>query len=123
MNVMLVADSAWVINQTNAALGGSHEITEINDPDTIEQHISEDGADVILIDLQVGSMGGMALTRYLKSSAMAGQSEDAPIVLLLDRSADEFIAKRSGADAWIVKPFSAQDLLATLSSVVPTPTS
>jgi CheY-like chemotaxis protein len=117
MNILLVADSDWVVNQMRAALGGTHHITETADPDEAQTLVSEIDADVIVIDLQVGSMGGMALTRSFKSAAAAGEAPDASIVLLLDRSADESIAKRSGADAWIVKPFTSQDLRSTLSGV------
>jgi AmiR/NasT family two-component response regulator len=30
--------------------------------------------------------------------------------MLLDREADGFLAKRAGADAWVVKPFQAHQL-------------
>ena len=119
MNVLLVADSKWMVNQVNAALAGPHKIIEISDPYEAEEAATTAEADLILIDLQVGSMGGMAITRNLKSLAMAGETTDAPILLLLDRSADEFLAKRSGADGWIVKPFTSQDLHAAVAAVVP----
>ena len=40
-----------------------------------------------------------------------------PILLLLDRSADAFLAKRAGADDWLIKPFSPQDLRASVDSI------
>jgi DNA-binding response OmpR family regulator len=36
------------------------------------------------------------------------------VLLLLDRTADEFIAKRAGADRWVVKPFTAQAFRAAM---------
>jgi DNA-binding response OmpR family regulator len=30
-------------------------------------------------------------------------------VLLLDRAADSFLARRAGADEWLVKPFDARE--------------
>ncbi len=119
MNVLLVADSPWVSNQVRAALGGVHEIIEVQDPYTADQAAATADADVILIDMQVGSMGGMALTRALKGAAMSGEAPSSAIVLLLDRSADEFLAKRSGADTWLIKPFTTQDLHAALARVLP----
>jgi DNA-binding response OmpR family regulator len=35
-------------------------------------------------------------------------------VLLLDRSADSFLAKRAGADAWVIKPFHDAELRAAV---------
>ena len=119
MKVLLIADSQWAINQVRAALDGSHEITEVNDPYEAEDAVVQSDADVILIDMQVGSMGAMALTRNLKAMAMTGDAPDARILLMLDRSADEFLARRSGADSWLIKPFTSQDLASALASVVP----
>ena len=64
----------------------------------------------MVIDLQVGNMGGMAIARVLRSAAVSEGWDHVPIVMLLDRSADTFIAKRAGADAWLVKPITAHQL-------------
>ena len=68
MKILLVADADWVINQTRAAMTGEHELVEITDPREAEETMSD--AEIVLIDMQVGSMGGMALTRSLKSLAL-----------------------------------------------------
>ena len=47
-------------------------------------------------------MGGMAITRSIREL-----DEPTPVVMLLDREADAFLAGRSGASGWVVKPFSA----------------
>jgi DNA-binding response OmpR family regulator len=65
---------------------------------------------VAVIDMQVGSMGGMAVVRRLREAIAMRQIEPTRLILLLDRSADRFLAKRSGADASVLKPFTAQDL-------------
>lgn len=79
----------------------------ISDPRAIEAAVKDRRADVAVIDFQVGSMGGMAVVRALRVEA-----DVHPIrtVLLLDRSADAFLARRAGADAYVLKPFTAQDL-------------
>ena len=45
--------------------------------------------------------------------------EQAPIMLLLDRSADVFLAKRAGADAYLIKPFTSQQLREVMSHLLP----
>lgn len=115
VNVLLICDVPWVRNQVRAALSGAGDIVEITDPYQVEIVAGSEGGDLAIVDMQVGSMGGMAITRTLKGLS----PEFGPIVLLLDRSADAFIAKRSGADAWLLKPFSAQELRAVIDSVVP----
>jgi DNA-binding response OmpR family regulator len=41
-----------------------------------------------------------------------------PVVLLLDRQADTFLAGRSGADAWVTKPFTASALRAAIKTAM-----
>ena len=113
MKVLVVSDASWVQNQVRAALSGSGDIVEAADPRQAEQ--AAERAEAAVVDMQVGSMGGMALTRALKSALPGG----GPVVLLLDRQADRFIAKRAGADAWLLKPFSAQALRSALASAPP----
>lgn len=109
VKVMVVADAPWVSNRVRAALGGRAEIWEITDPGQIER-MESPVADAVIVDMQVGSMGGMAVIRALKGETPAGT----PIIQLLDRSADEFLARRAGADAWLLKPFTARQLRSAL---------
>ena len=68
--------------------------------------------DIVIVDLQVRNMGGMAVVRQIKASL---EGQDLPrLVILLDRDVDGFLAKRAGADAWVVKPFSAHELRVAL---------
>ena len=60
--------------------------------------------DVGIFDLQIGSMGGMAVTMSLRLDESAGAVPRVPVVMLLDRFADVHLSRRSGADGWLVKP-------------------
>jgi two-component system chemotaxis response regulator CheY len=107
--VLLVADSEWVINDVHAVLGGGDwDVEVLTDPHQTLDTVVATSPDVVLADLQIGSMGGMAVVRDIRAGV---EAEDRPrLVLLLDRSADGFLAKRAGADAWVVKPFEADQL-------------
>ena len=109
--VLLIADDDWVRNDVEAALSGPRRaIAGVADPRDAVQAAANHEPEAIVIDMQVGSMGGMAVVRACKDAMAAGQITEAPLVLLLDRSADTFLADRSGADAWVTKPFTAQEL-------------
>jgi DNA-binding response OmpR family regulator len=46
-----------------------------------------------------------------------------PVIMLLDRPVDSFLAGRAGAEAWVTKPFDADELRHAVKSVtVPDPT-
>lgn len=122
MDVLLVADEAWIRNETIAALSDADTvIREVEDPRRASQVAEEIQPDVVIVDLQVGSMGGMAVARALREAEFAGEIPSTSIVLLLDRTADEFLARRAAANAWLVKPFTPQQLRATIASATTSP--
>lgn len=105
-NILVVCDADWVRNEVHAALSvGTNTLIDHSDPATVVAAAVEHGVDVLVVDLQIGAMGGMAVTREVRA-----HTERLPVVLLLDRKADAFLAGRAGADAWVVKPFSARRL-------------
>lgn len=113
--ILLVADDDWVRNDVEAALAGpGSTVDTLEDPRLAVHRCHDLVPDVVLVDMQVGSMGGMAVIRALKGAAGSELIEAAPIVLLLDRGADAFLGRRSGADSWVQKPFSAQEMRAAL---------
>jgi DNA-binding response OmpR family regulator len=98
-----------VNNDVLSVLGvGDWEVDVLPDPGQARSTVVQISPDVVVTDLQVGSMGGMAVVRELR----ANLDDDARprLVLLLDREADAFLARRAGADAWVVKPFEADEL-------------
>ncbi len=117
-SLLLVSDSEWVDNDVLASLGvGDWSVQVLDDPREAASEVAKLLPDVVLIDLQVGSMGGMAVVHDIGDSI---SDEDRPrLVLLLDREADAFLARRAGADAWVVKPFSGHELRETLTVTIP----
>ena len=106
---LLVTDSEWVRNDVHAALSlGDWEIADLDDPQRTVEQVSNLEADVVLVDMQVRSMGGMAVIRDIRG--VLDEESRPRTVLLLDRSADEFLARRAGADASVIKPFTAHAL-------------
>lgn len=115
-NVILLTDDVWVYNEAHAALSDpGTQIQTIADPREVVNAAVEHAAETAVIDLQVGSMGGMAVIRALRAAVEAGEIGRIRTVLLLDRSADAFIARRAGADAHVLKPFTAQQLRAAVA--------
>lgn len=112
-NVLLVADDDWIRNDVEAAVADpSTTVVTITDPRAVVAEAQGLLPAYYVVDMQIGSMGGMAVIRALKDAFGAGLLTEAPIILLLDRSADAFLGKRAGADAWVQKPFTSQALRA-----------
>jgi DNA-binding response OmpR family regulator len=113
--VLLVAERQSVIDQVHAALASADiDLIDHPDSDTAAATAYAKNADAVVVDMRVGSMGAMAVTRDVR--AKAGTGEALPVTILLDREADAFLAGRSGARNWLLKDASASELQAAIAA-------
>lgn len=118
-NILVVADETWVLNDVRATLTEPrYTLHEVNDPRQATERLGDTNPAVVIVDFQVGSMGGMAVTRAIRDEGAASRGDAPPVILLLDRDADAFLAGRSGAAGWVRKPFSAHDLRAAVDGAM-----
>ena len=110
---LVVSDGSWVVNEVRSALAvGSWAIETLEDPRAIGARLEQSRVDAVIVDMQVGSKGGMAVIRSIRQST--GEADRPRMVLLLDRTADRFLARRAGADASVLKPINASELRSAL---------
>ena len=108
MHILLATDADWIVDEVIAALGDDDiHFTVCRDGRAVSPQVSERLPDLAILDLQIGSMGGMAVTMSLRLDESAGVVEHVPVLMLLDRRADLHLARRSGAEGWLVKPLDA----------------
>jgi CheY-like chemotaxis protein len=113
VRVLIAADASWVIDEVVAALGGPDtSFTVCRDGRTVAPLIAEraaagEGPDLVVTDLQIGSMGGMAVVMDLRLDETSGRIPHVPVIVLLDRLADVHLARRCGAEGWLVKPIES----------------
>jgi len=69
--------------------------------------VSTQSPELVILDLQIGNMGGMATCMDLQLEIGAGRITNVPILMLLDRSADVYLAQQAGAQGWLVKPLDS----------------
>ena len=58
----------------------------------------------------MGNMGGMATCLELRLEESYDNLDHIPVLMLLDRRPDVFLARRSGAEGWLVKPLDPMRL-------------
>ena len=66
--------------------------------------VSEQRPDLVILDMQIGDMGAIAVTYDLRLEESGGRLPNVAVLLLLDRQADVFLARQCRADGWLVKP-------------------
>ncbi len=117
--VVVAADGKWIRDQVRAALASSEtEVVEVTSGQHVRGAVAEHAPDLVVLDMQIGNMGGVATAIDLHLEADAGRVPDARILLLLDREADKFLAKRAAADAELVKPLDAGTLRRTMKRLL-----
>ena len=106
--VLVATDSDQTFDEVDAALAGSDtEVTRVRSGREVRRAVIEAEPELVVLDLQIGSMGGMAACMDLRLEESGDRLDPQSILLLLDRDADVFIAERSGADGWLIKPVDA----------------
>ena len=101
-----------------AALGTPEtSFTVCRDGRDVTLAVTQRTPDVAVLDLQVGSMGAMAVTMNLRLDESGGRLPHIPVVMLLDRIADVHLARRSSAEGWLVKPVDSLRLRRAVKEV------
>lgn len=117
--VVVAADGKWIRDQVRTALASSDTaVIEVARGQDVREAVARYTPDVVILDMQIGNMGGIAVALDLHLEADAGRIPETRILLLLDREADRFLAKRAAVDAVLVKPVDASTLRRTVSSLL-----
>jgi DNA-binding NarL/FixJ family response regulator len=103
--ILIVGDAETVINEIRAVVDdGANEIRELNSGEAVRGAAEADPPDLVITDSQVQNMGGVAICFDLKLEASGGRLPAIPVLILLDRRADVFLARRCSAEGFLVKP-------------------
>jgi DNA-binding response OmpR family regulator len=104
-DVLIASDAAWVRDEVEVVLSGPDDVVRhVTTGTAVLPAVREQVPDLVVLDLQIGNMGGMATSLDLRLEEGAGRLPHVPILMLLDRRPDVFLARRSEADGWLVKP-------------------
>jgi DNA-binding response OmpR family regulator len=103
--VLIASDAPWVIDEVRSVIVAPDvEVVEIHTGAAVRQAVADDPPDLVILDLQIGNMGGMAVCLDLRLEEGGDRLPHVPVLMLLDRRADVFLARRSDAEGWLVKP-------------------
>ena len=103
--VIVASDAPSVRAEVTAVVGEpGTEVVPIAAGPEVRPAVAEHRPDLVVVDLQMGNMGGMAVCLDLRLEESYGNLPHVPVLMLLDRRADVFLARRSGAEGWLVKP-------------------
>jgi DNA-binding response OmpR family regulator len=120
--ILVASDGAWVRDQVRTAfVAPGQDVIEVTRGQDVRDAVRTQAPDLVILDLQIGNMGGIAVAIDLHLEASAGRAPSVPILLLLDREADRFLAKRAAVDGALVKPIDAGTLRRTAKRLLGAP--
>ena len=106
--VLLATDADWVFDDIEAALaGGDTDVFRVRAGVDVIPAIAQLEPDLVILDLQIGNMGGMATCMEIRHDEGAERIPITAVLMLLDRAADVFLAQSCEADGWLIKPLDA----------------
>jgi DNA-binding response OmpR family regulator len=82
----------------------------LNDPKRVEEFLATDRPSVILLDVVMPERNGFQVCRELKGNA---EFNAIPVILVTskDSASDKYWGEQQGADGYVTKPFTREDLL------------
>jgi DNA-binding response OmpR family regulator len=118
-HILIAADAEWVIDDVRSALETPDTTFVVcrrgQDVATAAKHQTPDLA---VLDLQIGNMGGTAVCMNLRLDESGGRLPHIRVLMLLDRAADTFLARRAGAEGWLVKPLDSLRLRRAATTIL-----
>ena len=103
--LLVVSDSPNVRQAVIASLPDTNiTVRELTEGAQVLPAVRTSTPDLVVLDQQIGRMGGMATCLDLHLEQGAGRLPHVPVLMLLDRRADVFLARRSEAEGYVVKP-------------------
>jgi DNA-binding response OmpR family regulator len=118
--ILVAADAKWMRDQVRAAfMAPGQQVVEVTRGQDVRKVFADVDPDLVILDMQIGNMGGVAVALDLRLEESAGRLDRANIMLLLDREADEFLARRADVDQILLKPVDAGILRRAAKQLIP----
>ncbi|MEM6838462.1 MAG: response regulator transcription factor [Cyanobacteria bacterium P01_C01_bin.120] len=116
MQILLVEDDIQLSVSLAEALTAQHYVVDlVKDGEAAWERIQVFEYDLMLLDVTLPKLDGIKLCRQVRNHGYA-----LPVLMLTarDTSSDKVMGLDSGADAYMVKPFNLQELLAQIRALL-----
>jgi DNA-binding response OmpR family regulator len=116
MRILIIEDDhAIATNLCDFLTARNHDVMVAGDGPTGFHLAASEPADVIVLDVCVAGLDGIALCRKLRTEAHL----DTPVLVLTARDtlSEKLLGFEAGADDYLVKPFALADVEARLNAL------
>ena len=113
--VLVVDDEPTVTEVVSLYLKrAGYDVVVADDGEAALEILEQQSPDLVVLDLILPDVGGLEITRWLRARG------DIPIIILTARrdETDRVLGLELGADDYVVKPFSPQELVSRVKAVL-----
>ncbi|MFQ4150101.1 response regulator transcription factor [Arthrobacter sp. LAPM80] len=113
--ILIVEDEESISDPLSFLLGKEgYEVQVVDNGLDALVEFERNGADLVLLDLQLPGMSGTEVCRHLR------QRSSVPVIMLTakDSEIDKVVGLELGADDYVTKPYSSRELIARIRAVL-----
>lgn len=109
-----------VEDELDSGMGSDYGIVTVKDGDEAWEYLTEtvdDPPELVVLDVMMPNLDGFSVLERIRETE---ELEDVRVIVLTSRSREEDIdrALESGADDFVAKPFSSEELLGSVRTVL-----
>ncbi|MFT6104147.1 MAG: two-component system OmpR family response regulator [Paracoccaceae bacterium] len=116
MRIILVEDNVSLAKGISYRLeDAGHAVDVLHDGTQAERYLRDDGADLVILDINLPGTDGLTLLRGLRA-----RGDARPVILLSARAQteDRVVGLDAGADDYLIKPFEMAELEARVRALL-----
>lgn len=117
LKVLVVDDSPTDLKlMSEPFISQGYDLITAKDGEEALKKVESERPDLIVLDVIMPKLNGFNVCRHIKNSA---KLKDIRVILLTSKNqeSDKFWGEKQGADAYMTKPFSDEDLLSTVNQL------
>lgn len=115
-HVLVVSDDDGIRDEARFGFAPDLEVALARDARDALRQMEAEVPTVVVIDLYTGSAGGFGLCKEMDQTP---RLRDVPVLMLLNRDQDRWLAQQAGAKLIRTKPIDTSDLVADTLSLIP----
>jgi DNA-binding response OmpR family regulator len=105
--VLIASDDPRARTWVRMALGPRWAVAEASDGLQARRMVEREAPDLVVTDETMEGYGAFGMAREIKALSKAPA-----VIVLLERAQDDWLARWSGADRWLLRPIDPFELLA-----------
>ena len=115
--ILLADDNADMRDYVRGLLGANYQVIAVADGQQALQATAQDKPDLVLADAMMPNLDGFGLLKALRENP---ETVSIPVIMLSARAGEESRIEglEAGADDYLIKPFSARELLARVGGAL-----